>query len=245
MEYSSMTNEQLEQLIEQKDMDAACEMAERCLEGTHGVEQNLNRAYQLYHRGESQGNRRAYSGLGHMYEHGILFAQNIELAKKYYEKAGVQRTVFAEEKPSTRPVALDMSASFTPMSEATSADAGKTTAADDTDQMVAAYNAMQTTVAQSMGQPVMAATQEIGAGQPMVSAANPVVNQSIQQPVAVPVYTQGQQNNMSMSMPSYDMSTLVIEKAMEAAAAAKEAAVKAQEAAMAAEMAADYAKKMI
>lgn len=97
MEYSNKTNQELEQLIEQKDMDAACEMAQRCLEGSHGVEQNLNRAYQLFHRGESQGNRRAYEGLAYMYENGILFAQNLELARDYYTKAGVYKTEFAEE----------------------------------------------------------------------------------------------------------------------------------------------------
>jgi hypothetical protein len=97
MEYSSKTNQELEQLIEQKDMDAACEMAQRCLEGSHGVEQNLNRAYQLFHRGEGQGNRRAYEGLAYMYENGILFAQNLELAKDYYTKAGVYKTDYAQE----------------------------------------------------------------------------------------------------------------------------------------------------
>lgn len=101
MDYSSMTNQELEQLIEQKDMEATCEMAERCLNGTQGVERNLNRAYQLFHRGESAGSTRAYQGLAFMYEHGILFAQNIPLAKEYYAKAGIEKTVFAEEKPST------------------------------------------------------------------------------------------------------------------------------------------------
>lgn len=101
MDYSSMTNQELEQLIEQKDMEATCEMAERCLNGTQGVERNLNRAYQLFHRGENAGSTRAYQGLAFMYEHGILFAQNIPLAKEYYAKAGIEKTVFAEEKPST------------------------------------------------------------------------------------------------------------------------------------------------
>lgn len=96
MDYTKLTNQDLEQLIEQKDMEATCEMADRCLNGTYGVEQNLNRAYQLYHRAESKGSRRAYVGLAYMYENGILFGQNIELAKKYYEMAGVQKTEFAE-----------------------------------------------------------------------------------------------------------------------------------------------------
>ena len=110
MDYSSMTNQELEQLIEQKDMEATCEMAERCLNGTDGVERNLNRAYQLFHRGESAGSTRAYQGLAFMYEHGILFAQNIPLAKEYYAKAGIEKTVFAEEKPS-KPHYVSMDAS--------------------------------------------------------------------------------------------------------------------------------------
>ena len=55
MDYTKLTNQDLEQLIEQKDVEATCEMADRCLNGTYGVEQNLNRAYQLYHRAESKG----------------------------------------------------------------------------------------------------------------------------------------------------------------------------------------------
>lgn len=97
MDYTKLTNQDLEQLIEQKDLEATCEMADRCLNGTYGVEQNLNRAYQLYHRAESKGSKRAYIGLAYMYEHGILFGQNIELAKKYYAMADVEKTEFAEE----------------------------------------------------------------------------------------------------------------------------------------------------
>ena len=87
MDYTKLTNQ---------DLEATCEMADRCLNGTYGVEQNLNRAYQLYHRAESKGSKRAYVGLAYMYENGILFGQNIELAKKYYEMAGVEKTEFAE-----------------------------------------------------------------------------------------------------------------------------------------------------
>ena len=93
MDYTKLTNQDLEQLIEQKDVEATCEMADRCLNGTYGVEQNLNRAYQLYHRAESKGSRRAYVGLAYMYENGILFGQNIELAKKYYAMAGPREPV--------------------------------------------------------------------------------------------------------------------------------------------------------
>ena len=96
MDYTKLTNQDLEQLIGQKDVEATCEMADRCLNGTYGVEQNLNRAYQLYHRAESKGSKRAYVGVAYMYENGILFGQNIELAKKYYAMAGVEKTEFAE-----------------------------------------------------------------------------------------------------------------------------------------------------
>lgn len=96
MDYTKLTNQDLEQLIGQKDVEATCEMADRCLNGTYGVERNLNRAYQLYHRAESTGSKRAYAGLAYMYENGILFGQNIELAKKYYAMAGIEKTEFAE-----------------------------------------------------------------------------------------------------------------------------------------------------
>lgn len=88
MDYSNATNEELEQLVNQKDGDAICELGERCMYGTKGHAKNLTRAYQLFHKGEKLGLKRAYLGLAQMYENGIYFAQNDDLASKYYQKAG-------------------------------------------------------------------------------------------------------------------------------------------------------------
>ena len=89
MDYSKATNEELEQLVNEKNGDAICELAERCMNGTNGHPQNLNRAYQLFHKGEKMGLSRAYMGLGTMYQNGIYFARNENLAREYFAKAGV------------------------------------------------------------------------------------------------------------------------------------------------------------
>lgn len=89
MDYANMSNEELEQLSNNKDADAICELGERCLYGTGGHEVNLTRAYQLFHKGEKMGLPRAYLGLGEMYRNGMRFAKNENLAKEYYKKAGV------------------------------------------------------------------------------------------------------------------------------------------------------------
>lgn len=88
MDYASMSNEELEQLVNNKDADAICELGERCLYGTGGHEVNLTRAYQLFHKGEKMGLPRAYLGLGEMYRNGMRFAKNENLAREYYKKAG-------------------------------------------------------------------------------------------------------------------------------------------------------------
>ncbi len=88
MDYSNATNEKLEQLAGQKDGDAICELGERCMYGTKGHTKNLTRAYQLFHKGEKLGLKRAYLGLAQMYEAGIYFAKSEELADEYYRKAG-------------------------------------------------------------------------------------------------------------------------------------------------------------
>lgn len=90
MDYTNATNEELEQLVKQKDAEAICELAERCMNGTKGHPQNLTRAYQLFHKGEKMGLQKAYLGLATMYEHGIYFAKNINIANEYYQKAGGQ-----------------------------------------------------------------------------------------------------------------------------------------------------------
>ena len=89
MDYSNASNEQLEQLVNNKDGDAICELGERCLYGTKGHTQNFTRAYQLFHKGEKMGLSSAYRNLGDMYANGLYFAKNVNLANEYYSKAGV------------------------------------------------------------------------------------------------------------------------------------------------------------
>lgn len=89
MDYSNASNQELEQLVSNKDGDAICELAERCMYGRGGHEVNLTRAYQLFHKGEKMGMSRAYVGLGEMYRNGIFFAKNENIAAEYFNKAGV------------------------------------------------------------------------------------------------------------------------------------------------------------
>ena len=55
MDYTRLSDEELQQLINKKDGDAICELGERCMYGTQGHEINLTRAYQLFHKGEKMG----------------------------------------------------------------------------------------------------------------------------------------------------------------------------------------------
>lgn len=89
MEYEKMSNEDLEELVGQKDAEAICVLAERYLYGRQGQSKNMTRAYQLLHKGEKMGLSRAYVGLGEMYRNGWRFAKNESLAREYYAKAGV------------------------------------------------------------------------------------------------------------------------------------------------------------
>lgn len=89
MDYSNASNQELERLVSNKDGDAICELAERCMYGRGGHEVNLTRAYQLFHKGEKMGMSRAYIGLGEMYRNGIFFAKNENIAAEYFNKAGV------------------------------------------------------------------------------------------------------------------------------------------------------------
>lgn len=93
MDFSNKTNSELESLVSQGDIDAICELANRYMYGVNGSEKNPTRAYQLLHKGEKRGDKRAYLGLAKMYENGLYFAKNQNLANQYYEKAGVQTTV--------------------------------------------------------------------------------------------------------------------------------------------------------
>lgn len=88
MDYTRLSDEELQQLINKKDGDAICELGERCMYGTQGHEINLTRAYQLFHKGEKMGLARAYIALGEMYRKGIQFMKNEDIAREYYRKAG-------------------------------------------------------------------------------------------------------------------------------------------------------------
>lgn len=89
MDYTNLSNEELERLVNSKDGEAICELGERCMYGVRGHEVNLTRAYQLFHKGEKLGLPKAYIGLGEMYRNGIRFMKNEEIAREYYQKAGV------------------------------------------------------------------------------------------------------------------------------------------------------------
>lgn len=88
MDYQNMSNEELERYVANKDGTAICEMAERCLTGSKGVQRNYTRAYQLYHKGEKMGIKEAYLGLAQMYEQGIGLVRNQRLAAEYRRLAG-------------------------------------------------------------------------------------------------------------------------------------------------------------
>lgn len=89
MGYENKSNEELEQLVMNRDMDAIRELAERCRMGVKGCEKNLTRAANLYHKGEKKDCAWAYKALGDMYANGEYFAQNNEVANEYYAKAGL------------------------------------------------------------------------------------------------------------------------------------------------------------
>ena len=54
MNYQSISNEELEKMVANKDGEAICELGERFLYGKNGSPQNLTRAYQLFHKGEKR-----------------------------------------------------------------------------------------------------------------------------------------------------------------------------------------------
>jgi hypothetical protein len=240
MEYSSKTNQELEQLIEQKDMDAACEMAQRCLEGSHGVEQNLNRAYQLFHRGESQGNRHAYEGLAYMYENGILFAQNLELARDYYTKAGIYKTDYAQEQvrvTNEERVAAAIAKAEAPTTVMVDKFGNSSIPSAAPSQAVSPAAPIPQAAPVSQAQPSASAV--TGAPKvpiPPIYAASPT-------PSAAPVQPQAA-SQPAASAQSSEMAALAVRAAKEAAQAAGIAAQKAQEAARAAQEAAEYAQRI-
>ena len=89
MDYINATDSELEQLVQQKDINAICELGERYLYGKNGHEKQYSLAYKMFHKGEKQGDKRAYKGLGDIYHNGWYMIKNEELAKEYYQKAGM------------------------------------------------------------------------------------------------------------------------------------------------------------
>lgn len=89
MDYTTISNEELEHEVQQKNGDAICELGLRYLNGTHGITANPTKGYRLLHKAEKLEIQKAYQALGDMYRYGIFFAQKKELAEKYYRLAGV------------------------------------------------------------------------------------------------------------------------------------------------------------
>ena len=89
MDYTTISNEELEHEVQQKNGDAICELGLRYLNGTHGITANSTKGYRLLHKAEKLEIQKAYQALGDMYRYGIFFAQKKELAEKYYQLAGV------------------------------------------------------------------------------------------------------------------------------------------------------------
>ena len=83
MNYENISIEELEKLVARRDEEAICEMAYRCREGIKGVNKNLTRAFQLYHKGEKMQLPEAFYGMYVMYENGIGVGENSALARKY------------------------------------------------------------------------------------------------------------------------------------------------------------------
>ncbi len=89
MDYTTISNEELEHEVQQKNGDAICELGLRYLNGTHGITANSTKGYRLLHKAEKLEIQKAYQALGDMYRYGIFFARKKELAEKYYQLAGV------------------------------------------------------------------------------------------------------------------------------------------------------------
>lgn len=75
MDYTTISNEELEHEVQQKNGDAICELGLRYLNGTHGITANPTKGYRLLHKAEKLEIQKAYQALGDMYRYGIFFAQ--------------------------------------------------------------------------------------------------------------------------------------------------------------------------
>ena len=52
MDYINATDSELEQLVQQKDINAICELGERYLYGKNGHEKQYSLAYQMFRKGD-------------------------------------------------------------------------------------------------------------------------------------------------------------------------------------------------
>lgn len=50
MDYINATDSELEQLVQQKDINAICELGERYLYGKNGHEKQYSLAYKMFHK---------------------------------------------------------------------------------------------------------------------------------------------------------------------------------------------------
>lgn len=90
MDYTNVTNEELENLVKSRDMEAICELGDRLLYGKNGQAIDYGKAYRLFTKGEARGVKKAYKGLADMYQNGWYVVRNEEVARDYYQKAGEQ-----------------------------------------------------------------------------------------------------------------------------------------------------------
>ncbi len=81
--YTKLTNDELEKLVSNGDTGAYGELGIRNLFGLEGLNQNKQRAYQLFHKGEKNNELICIAGLEYMYRNGVFFIANLEEAEKY------------------------------------------------------------------------------------------------------------------------------------------------------------------
>lgn len=91
MDYTILSKMELERMSGQKNGEAICELGRRYRFGGRECEKNLTMAYRMYHKAERMNIREAFIALGEMYENGEYFRKNEEIAREYYQKAGMQR----------------------------------------------------------------------------------------------------------------------------------------------------------
>ncbi len=89
MDVKSMSVAELEREVGQKNVSAMVELGHRYRTGSGGVERNLTKAYQMYHKAEKRESKEAYLAIGEMYLYGEGLARNEDLARNYYMMAGV------------------------------------------------------------------------------------------------------------------------------------------------------------